>query len=127
MAHWIIDDYGFGGTGYRCSECGESWCDIYTNVRLGGDQCPSCGAEMNEDETVYLKKGRPTVVDHIYLGKFISDKNVARLREYNEKEAKLIKVSGYDMDKLIELFAAGYTLRSPEYETLDFFDLGEEE
>lgn len=30
-----------------------------------------------------------------------------------EREARLIQVSGFDMDKLIELFAAGYTLQPP--------------
>lgn len=31
-----------------------------------------------------------------------------------EKEARLIQVSGFDMDKLIALFAAGYTLKPPQ-------------
>lgn len=31
-----------------------------------------------------------------------------------EKEARLIQVSGFDMEKLIALFAAGYTLKPPQ-------------
>ena len=34
---------------------------------------------------------------------------------YNEMETMLIQLSGYDMRKLIELFAAGYTLEPPRY------------
>lgn len=37
------------------------------------------------------------------------------LRAYNEMETKLIQLTGYDMRKLIELFAAGYTLEPPRY------------
>ena len=55
MAHWIIDDHGFGGQFYKCSECGDSWCDIY-NDHLSEDNCPSCGAPIDEDETEYIEK-----------------------------------------------------------------------
>ena len=34
--------------------------------------------------------------------------------EYEEMENRLIQVSGFDMEKLIELFAAGYTLKPPK-------------
>lgn len=37
------------------------------------------------------------------------------LREFEEMEHRLIQVSGFDMEKLIELFAAGYTLNPPKY------------
>ena len=30
----------------------------------------------------------------------------------------LINVSGFDMEKLVELFAAGYTMQTPKYESL---------
>lgn len=36
------------------------------------------------------------------------------LRYYEETENRLIKVSGFDIEKLIELFAAGYTLSAPK-------------
>ena len=88
MAHWIIDYRGFGGTYYKCSECGENWCDIYSDVSIE-ENCPNCGALINEDEVEYIEKKK---------------KN--------------------DMKKLIELFAAGYTLQPPTY--LSFEDLEKE-
>ena len=54
MAHWIIEDHGFGGQYYRCSECRESWCDIYKDVSME-ETCPHCGAPINEDENEYLE------------------------------------------------------------------------
>jgi DNA-directed RNA polymerase subunit RPC12/RpoP len=57
MAHWIIDDHGFGGTYYTCSECGEIYWDILDHG-CGGDTCIRCGSPMDEDETVYMKNGR---------------------------------------------------------------------
>ena len=38
------------------------------------------------------------------------------LRKFEEMNHRLIKVSGYDTEKLIELFAAGYTLEPPKPE-----------
>jgi DNA-directed RNA polymerase subunit RPC12/RpoP len=57
MAHWIVDYHGFGGTYYRCSECGEVYWDILDHG-CGGDTCLRCGSPMDEDETVYMKNGR---------------------------------------------------------------------
>ena len=50
MAQWIIDDHGFGGLYFTCSECRKSWCDIYSDVSME-ETCPNCGAPINEDET----------------------------------------------------------------------------
>ena len=52
MAHWIIEERGFGGSFYKCSACGKVWNDIFSNVWTE-DNCPVCGAPMNE-ETVYI-------------------------------------------------------------------------
>lgn len=41
------------------------------------------------------------------------------IRTYQELEERLIQVSGFDIKKLIELFAAGYELRPPRDRTLD--------
>lgn len=64
MAHWIIEDHGFGGQYYKCSECRESWCDIFHNISME-ENCPNCGAPINEDETEYVEKirKRPCSVD----------------------------------------------------------------
>lgn len=40
-------------------------------------------------------------------------------RVYSEKEARLIAVSGFDVEKLIELFAAGYTLQPPKNRSME--------
>lgn len=58
MAHWIIDDKGFGGCYYRCSECGEGFWDIFDDVS-GEDNCPRCGAPIDTDDNVYLDEIRP--------------------------------------------------------------------
>lgn len=57
MAHWIIEDHGFGGQTYICSECRESWNDIYSNVSME-ETCPNCGALINEDETEYIENSK---------------------------------------------------------------------
>jgi hypothetical protein len=121
MAHWIIDDHGFGGTFYRCSECGESQCDIF-DKHCGGETCPGCGSPMNEDDAVYMKNGkregeciekdknrafRPSII-------FYPTSTTETIRAYDEMNAKLKQLTGYDMKKLLELFAAGYTLEPPK-------------
>ena len=112
MAHWIIDDHGFGGQYYRCSECGESWCDIYSDVSMN-ENCPNCGAPMNEDETEYIEKKKKSIPAFNPF-RFITANGEA-LRRYEERETKLRQLTGYNIEKLIELFAAGYTLQPPEY------------
>ena len=57
MTHRIIDDHGFGGMYYKCSECGESQWDIL-DKHCGGETCSNCGAAMDEEDTVYMKNGR---------------------------------------------------------------------
>jgi hypothetical protein len=52
------------------------------------------------------------------LGKWI-ESGLPGLGKYIEKETNLIQVSGFDIDKLIELFAAGYTLQPPDYKSME--------
>ena len=62
MAHWIIEDLGFGGTQYTCSECRETWNDLFTRkVSSITETCPNCGMSMNEDKIEYVEanKSRP--------------------------------------------------------------------
>lgn len=120
MAHWIIDDRGFGGTYYKCSECGENWCDIYSDVSME-ESCPNCGALINEDEVEYIEKKKKTFSLNPAP---VTTKRVETTRAYDEMETMLINLSGYNMKKLIELFAAGYTLQPPTY--LSFEDLEKE-
>lgn len=59
-AHWIIDDRGFGGQYYKCSSCGESYCDLFDNPGML-DSCPNCGAIIDEDETEYIEPNKKKV------------------------------------------------------------------
>lgn len=114
MAHWIISDYGFGGSCYKCSRCGDSWNDIYEDVSMK-DKCPTCGYPMNEENEY---------VEMVSYSTRILQKPIPRtsesetIRKYEKQVATLIKVSGFDVEKLIELFAAGYTLQPPKYNDL---------
>ena len=49
MAHWIIDDKGFAGTYYTCSDCGQTYWDIVDDVSIN-EHCPSCNALIEENE-----------------------------------------------------------------------------
>lgn len=53
MAHWIIEDKGFGGSWYRCSECGEGYWDV-ANYVAREDNCPHCNALIDTDENEYI-------------------------------------------------------------------------
>lgn len=120
MAHWIVDDHGFGGVYYRCSDCKEMWCDIYSNVSTSNETCPNCGASMNEDATVYVEvKKKPFATSSNFMRTIT--KNSEALRVYDERNSTLRQLTGYDIEKLIELFKAGYTLEPPtpiKYESL---------
>lgn len=117
MAHWIIDDHGFGGQFYTCSVCGEGWWDILDNPERW-ESCPNCKDRIYEDETEYIEKAKPMHIDFIrkYMWKPYEDTR-PNLRDYEYLENKLIQVSGCSIEKLIELFAAGYTLTPPRYDS----------
>ena len=55
MAHWIIDDRGFGGCWYKCSDCGAGFWDILYDVS-SIDPCPNCGAPIDTDENEYVEE-----------------------------------------------------------------------
>lgn len=57
MAHWIIDDWGFAGTYYTCSACGKRYWDILDDIS-GISPCPCCKSPIDEDENVYMTKGK---------------------------------------------------------------------
>lgn len=110
MAHWIVDDHGFGGTYYKCSECKETWNSIYSNVSTADENCPNCGAPMDEDDVEYVEK------KNIFKRNFLPRPGTIdeTLRKYEEMESELIKLTGCDVEKLVDLFAAGYTLEAPK-------------
>lgn len=85
------------------------------------ESCPNCGALINEDEVEYIEKKKKTFSLNPAP---VTTKRVETTRAYDEMETMLINLSGYNMKKLIELFAAGYTLQPPTY--LSFEDLEKE-
>lgn len=58
MAHWIIDDRGFGGLFYSCSNCKSMFSDLDRDDPGMWDKCEYCGAELDED-AVYTDDIRP--------------------------------------------------------------------
>lgn len=58
MTHWIIEDKGFGGVVYRCSNCGESWNDYY--CKFPKDFCAWCGELIDEDADEYIEEVKKT-------------------------------------------------------------------
>jgi DNA-directed RNA polymerase subunit RPC12/RpoP len=108
MSYWIIEDHGFGGTTYRCSDCGDCWNDIFADYSMG-NSCPNCGARINED-AVY--KESPTEKksnswDHDLLKKFVEYlKNHSCMYDYDTTGhyCSFRAVDVDDMDELLEEF-----------------------
>lgn len=96
MAHWIIEDYGFGGQNYRCSNCRESWNDIYFDVSTE-DCCPNCHKPINEDETEYIDIPNKHIADNaIIFPQTIGDitfYSKTELFEWVEKQQQINKLS----------------------------------
>ena len=72
MAHWIIEDHGFGGQTYRCSNCREAWNDLYYDDILK-NVCPACGEFIDEDENEYIEKTIKSVLENMPEVKTYSD------------------------------------------------------
>ena len=58
MTHWIIEDKGFGGVAYTCSNCREVWNDYYS--RFPKDYCAWCGEDVDEDANEYIEEVKKT-------------------------------------------------------------------
>ena len=56
MAHWIVEDRGFAGCWYTCSECGEVHNDLYDIEMSSYDCCPDCGAAIDEENEYVEEK-----------------------------------------------------------------------
>lgn len=88
-AHWIIEDHGFGGSNYRCSNCHDSWNDIYEDVS-GNEYCPSCKVKIDQDATEYIdetKSKNPLLelIEQVEIGTY----HPPVFFTYNKAEAKL--------------------------------------
>ena len=55
MAHWIIEDHGFDGQTYRCSNCRNAWNDLYYDDILK-DRCPACSEPIDKDADEYIEE-----------------------------------------------------------------------
>ena len=127
MPHWIIDDKGFGGCFYRCSDCGESLCDIF-DKNAGGEKCPKCDTIMDEDYEEYVEDKTPLEKVKEAMKKLGSIPPIHINCSYDYKRDgtnihKLEQVSGESIEKLIELFAAGWTLEPPKSTSCSLGDL----
>lgn len=109
MAHWIVADKGFGGVYYTCSNCKESWWDIYEQGMSTWEKCPNCGEELEEDHEEYVEE---SPLDK--LKKAVSNiTNVNIYKSYGYLEGKvttLEKLTGMTLDDILAKFAAGYVL-----------------
>lgn len=54
MAYWIVEDHGFCGQHYRCSNCRNVWIDTYEDIPENA--CPKCGRPINQNKTKYIDK-----------------------------------------------------------------------
>lgn len=55
------------------------------------------------------------MIDFLFRGRDVD----SLIRTYCELETKLLELTGCNMEQLVELFAAGYTLQSPKYTSFE--------
>ena len=55
MAHWIIEDKGFGGQDYTCSNCKECWNDLFHNPYTW-NVCENCRECIEEGKEEYIEE-----------------------------------------------------------------------
>ena len=89
MAHWIIEDKGFGGIVYKCSNCEEIWND-YCH-KFSKDVCDNCGEVMDEDADEYIGdilNGMPEVKTYSDYAKetLIFPHTIGDITYYNKEE-----------------------------------------
>ncbi len=132
MAHWIIEDKGFGGCVFTCSNCKDSWNDIHHSGVGQWDKCPSCHEKMDHDKDEYVdekkaldklkelldKISESSTKASVNIGNFanIYEQIARNTKMYNDKRNQIDKlefISGMSIEQLIELFAAGWVLKPP--------------
>lgn len=67
MAHWIIEDHGFGGQTYICSNCRNAWNDLY-HYDILKDNCPECGEDIDKDANEYIEEIKKTGIIGVRKG-----------------------------------------------------------
>lgn len=133
MAHWIIEDKGFGGSEFQCSNCGDLWNDIFHSGVGCWKKCPSCGEEMDErsdvmsseerldDEREYVEEKKTKQLANSFknITESISKATIAyqnmgdAIRRIDENVMTLEQVSGMSIENLIKLFSAEWVLTPP--------------
>ena len=127
MAHWIIEDKGFGGQVYICSHCKNSWNDLYHPTVGQWDICPWCHEKIDEEvDVAKLANALKNIADaasKIQIPTLdIKPFNVSAFqghidaaKERDEKIHKLEVVSGMTLDDILEKFAAGWVMVPTKY------------
>ena len=126
MAHWIIEDKGFGRVYYRCSNCNETWNDLFNSGIGSWDVCPNCGKELDDDAIEWVEEKQPLKKIADTVGKLqipTLDIKWGAFKEVEETLHKLEQVSGMTLDELIEKFAAGWVLSPPESKGISLSEL----
>lgn len=122
MAHWIIEDFGFGkigGINYTCSTCGRMWNSRDYKV-YEWDHCPRCNEPIDDDLSEYVEESNKhewtvtTDLSKWLASSLIPSTRIAQIKYYDEASEKLKQLTGHDLLKLIDLFAAGWTLEPPK-------------
>ena len=122
MAHWIIEDKGFGGQVYTCSYCRNSWNDLYHPTVGQWDICPWCHEKIDDEvDVAKLENALKKIADaasKIKIHKLdIKPFDVSAFeglieaaKDRDEKLHKLEQVSGMTLDDILAKFAAGWVM-----------------
>lgn len=112
LCHKLYDEpkgHGFQVDG-ECRHCGRHLMAYYCEDRLYLIVCEKCGT------LALTKSAAPQVAANLTLRKpTLTPQWVNKLRELDELCTKLHAVTGFTAERLLEMFAAGYTLEKPDY------------
>lgn len=104
MAHWIIEDKGFGGVVYKCSNCGESWNEYYS--KFPKDHCVYCREDIDEDADEYIEDTYSSALDV----KLQIDTRTKELQEAVEFLCNFSSYSEYQKNLIIVLDALDFAM-----------------
>ena len=84
MAHWIIDDHGFGGMFYRCSKCGNNYSNNhYRYLYSQGNNYILRGYTSRSPAYIYCSAELSQVIIHNYnVGRINGQRSSVRSHRY---------------------------------------------